>query len=305
MKKIYYIVVTLFVGIIVITYLFYLSFRNERFKELELGSEIVQTSYGPIEYQIIGESGPIILFLHGTTGGYDAGFSWPGYRVLTVSRPGYLRTPISVGRTPDEQARAYAALLDSLNIRSVVVCGASGGGPSAIAYAAMYPETTLGFLGLFPISQSWHARGEDYAFTHSDFWLWAAANASRNSLGRKVINFFVQDPSMEQWIETGTNMLEGTWPPSQREAGLLNDMEQYEMLDLLNGRDITVPTLIIHGTEDINVPFSQSEALTSKISESVLHPIKGGTHFMFSTHSEEIIPVMAEFLSKVTNSSLE
>lgn len=291
-------------GIIVITYFFYLNFRNERFKELELGSEIVQTSYGPIEYQIIGESGPVILFLHGTPGGYDIGFSWPGYRMLTVSRPGYLRTPISVGRSPYEQARAYAALLDSLNIRSVVVLGASGGGPSAIAFTAMYPETTLGFLGLFPISQSWHMNGEDHALTHSDFWLWAAANASRTSFGRKVVKFLVQEPLMEEWIESG-NMLEHVWPPSQREVGLLNDIEQYEMLDLLNGRDITVPTLIIHGTEDVDVPFSQSELLTARISGSVLHPIEGGTHSMFSTHSEEINPVMAEFLSKVTKSSLE
>jgi len=303
MKKIYFIVVTLFVGIIVITYLFYLSFRSERLKELELGSEVVQTSYGPIEYQIIGESGPVILYLHGTTGGYDAGFSWPGFRVLTVSRSGYLRTPISVGRTPDEQARAYAALLDSLNISSVVVFGASGGGPSAIAFAVMYPETTLGFLGLFPISQSWHILKQP-AFTNSDFWLWFVAKLSSNSFGQKIAILFTQGQAAKQWI-MGQDMLGDTWPPSLREAGFLNDLAQFKELDLLNGRDISAPTLIIHGTADINVSFSQSKSLTERVSGSVLHPIEGGTHSMMSTHSERIIPVMAEFLSKVTHSSME
>ena len=48
------------------------------------------------EYQLVGDSGPVLLFLHGTPGGYDQGTSVPEVRVLTPSRPGYLRTPIDV-----------------------------------------------------------------------------------------------------------------------------------------------------------------------------------------------------------------
>ncbi|TDI69532.1 MAG: alpha/beta hydrolase [Bacteroidetes bacterium] len=305
MKKIFYIAAILLVGSIVITYVFYLSYRNERLGELESRSQLIQTSHGPIEYQLSGESGPVILYLHGIPGGYDAGFSWPGYRVLSVSRSGYLRTPITVGRTPDEQARAYAALLDSLGIGSVVVMGASGGGPPAIAFTAMYPKRTLGFLGLFPISQSWHFLYEAPSFSRSDFWLWAVANASNNSFGRKVLGLFVPGEGAKRWISSGLSSLEEVWPPSLRANGLSNDIAQYKSLDLLNGREITVPTLIIHGTADIDVPYSQSEILTANISGSVLHPIEGGTHQMFSTRSEEIIPVMAEFLITVTHSLQE
>ncbi len=85
MKKFFLIAATLFTGVIIIIYFFYMNFRNERLNELTLGSEVIETSHGIIEYQITGESGPVILFLHGTTGGYDSGFSWPGCRVLTVS----------------------------------------------------------------------------------------------------------------------------------------------------------------------------------------------------------------------------
>ena len=304
MKKIYYIAAIIFVGTIVITFLYYISFRNERLNELESGSQLVATLRGPLEYQITGESGPVILFLHGTTGGYDSGFPWPGYRVLSVSRPGYLRTPLSTGRTPDEQAHACTALLDKLGIDSVVVFGASGGGPSSIAFAALYPERTICFLGLFPISHSWRIM-EQPAFTNSDFWLWTVAKISSNSFGQKVAYFFAQGQAAKQWIEMGPDMLGDTWPPSLREAGLLNDMAQFKELDLLKGRDITVPTLIIHGTADINVPFSQSKLLTERISGSVLHPIEGGTHTMMSTHSEEIIPVMAMFIGRLTHSSME
>ena len=304
MKKISYISVIILVGIIVITYFVYKSFRNERLSELETGSQVAETPRGPLEYQIFGKTGPVILFIHGTSGGYDSGFPWPGYRVLSVSRPGYLRTPLSTGRTPDEQAHAYAALLEMLNINSVVVFGASGGGPSSIAFAALYPEKTIGYIGLFPISQSWRIIKQP-AFTNSDFWLWFVAKILSNSFGQKIANFFTQGQGARQWIEMGPDMLGDTWPPSLREAGFLNDLTQFKELDLLNGRDISVPTLIIHGTADINVPFSQSKSLAERVSGSVLHPIEGGTHSMMSTHSEEIIPVMAEFISRLTNSSKE
>lgn len=82
MKKTLYIVGILSAGIVLIIYLFYMSFRNERMNELELGSEIVQISKGPIEYQITGDFGPVILFMHGAPGGYDAGFSWLGIECL-------------------------------------------------------------------------------------------------------------------------------------------------------------------------------------------------------------------------------
>jgi pimeloyl-ACP methyl ester carboxylesterase len=41
------------------------------------------------------------------------------YRLLAVSRPGYLGTPLSSGRDPREQADLFAALLDALGIDRV------------------------------------------------------------------------------------------------------------------------------------------------------------------------------------------
>lgn len=223
------------------------------------------------------------------------------YRVLTVSRPGYLRTPLSVGRTPAEQARACSELLDSLGINSVVLIGASAGGPSAISFASLYPNKTLGLLGIFPISQPMLFEEEKPFFYGSDFSFWMVANASDHSFGRKLVSFFVSDQGILERVNSGRESLLKAWPPSRRLSGDENDEAQFAHLDLFNGPEITVPTLIIHGTDDSNVPFSQSKELTDRISGSVLHPIVGGTHFMFDTHSEEIIPVIAEFLVMVTS----
>ena len=61
---------------------------------------------------------------------------------ISVSRPGYLRTPISVGRSPAQQADALAALLDALQVERVAVQGVSGGGPCAVQFAARHADRT-------------------------------------------------------------------------------------------------------------------------------------------------------------------
>ena len=99
-------------------------------------SVVARTAAGPIEYFSVGE-GPAILGMHGTPGGFDQvaligeTVEARGFRIVGWSRPGYLGTPLEVGRTPAEQADAAAALLDTLGIDRVCVYGASGGGPAA------------------------------------------------------------------------------------------------------------------------------------------------------------------------------
>src|SRR5277367_656622 len=130
-----------------ITYVRFTHWRNEVTKNLQRDSTVVQTAKGPIEYAEIGH-GPSVLLTHGDPGGYDQvyqvvkleGAEHGVSRYIIPSRPGYLRTPLSVGKTPKEQAQAFAALLDALKIEKVAVIGASGGGPSAIEFAALYPD---------------------------------------------------------------------------------------------------------------------------------------------------------------------
>ena len=103
-KKISLSFLTIIVLAFVIAYVIYLDFRREQLGFLVSGSQVVNTSAGPIEYQTSGGSGPILLFLHGTPGGYDQLGALSGFRFIAPSRPGYLRTPLSVGRSPEEQA---------------------------------------------------------------------------------------------------------------------------------------------------------------------------------------------------------
>src|SRR5262245_26637569 len=102
-------------------------------------SRIAQTIKGPIEYRFAG-NGPIIVVLYGGHCSRDTRLSHErlaavGYSVLIPSRPGYDRTPSTVGRTAEESADAIAALLDSLHIVTVCMIGISAAGPTALAFA--------------------------------------------------------------------------------------------------------------------------------------------------------------------------
>jgi len=300
--------VLLFVAFL-ITYGFYSSYRSERLDTLKANSKVVETSAGRIEYRLVGDSGPVVLFLHGTPGGYDQTTALPGFRVLTPSRPGYLRTPLEVGSTPAQQSYANAALLDVLGIDSVVVMGASGGGPSAISFAATYPERTLALIAMEAVSQS-TAMDEDQQsppfFMRSDFLLWASLSLMDNLMGPEgIIALLVPDPTIQQLIlqdpvKTADveALLWSVWPVSQRAAGQHNDIMQFGMLNLPSEK-ITAPTLIVHGTKDINVPFGQSEKLAAQIPAAILHAVEGGDHMMPFSHSEEVERVVEQFLLKL------
>jgi pimeloyl-ACP methyl ester carboxylesterase len=311
-KKINLGVLALLTLAVIVTFVFYASSRSEKLAALEAGSQIAETSAGPIEYQFIGDSGPVLLFLHGTPGGYDQATAIPGTRVLAPSRPGYLRTALEVGQTPTAQAHAYAALLDSLSINSVVVMGASGGGPSSIAFASLYPDRTLGLIAMEAVSQPTVITEvqEEPPFlmqllTQSDFFMWASISLMETFMGPEaLVSLMIPDPENQQLVledASKTAQMESlilsTWPISQRQAGQDNDLVQFETPGL-SSETITVPTLIIHGTEDANVPYEQSELLAEQISGSVLHTIEGADHMMPFSHAEEVAAATADFLNE-------
>jgi pimeloyl-ACP methyl ester carboxylesterase len=64
-------------------------------------------------------------------------------------------------------------------------------------------------------------------------------------------------------------------------------------------RNVTVPTLILHGDADQIVPIkTSSEQAASKIRNNKYVVIKGGSHGMFVTHKEEINNVLLDFLRR-------
>jgi pimeloyl-ACP methyl ester carboxylesterase len=84
-----------------------------------------------------------------------------GLRVIQIARPGYERSTARPGRRVADVAADVARVLDHLDAETFVTAGWSGGGPHALACAALLPARCLAaasVAGLAPF----HAAGLDW-----------------------------------------------------------------------------------------------------------------------------------------------
>ena len=310
-SRIYYFLKYLLLLSLLILFLTFSFFYIERYffvKNLDSNSEIINTLLGPVELSISKGTGPVILHIHGSPGGYDQVFGLDKkYKVLSPSRPGYLRTPITSGKTPEEQADLYKALLEELEIDSVIVWGSSGGGPSAIEFAIKYPESTLGLIAFEALTGPWLEAKEidQYFLGTSDFSLWFSLKLSEVFGKKNLVSFVVPDDSNQNLIlgdevsfKEFKKLIWTIWPISMRQEGFSNDAEMFFDLSL-DLEKISSPTIAIHGTKDINVDISHSIKLTEAVKNSKLHRIIGADHYMSFSHRSEINEIVEEFIENL------
>ncbi len=158
--------------VIVLTVLVLVKYQRDirvSYKRVQGKSSIVSTPYGNVEYTE-GGVGPNVLVIHGGGGGYDQGeilartVLGEEFRWIAPSRFGYLRSSLPEGATYDDQAHAYAKLLDHLKIEKVAVVALSAGGPSALLFALLHPERisslTLISAGAANVSEQEGKQGE-------------------------------------------------------------------------------------------------------------------------------------------------
>jgi pimeloyl-ACP methyl ester carboxylesterase len=297
-------------------YLRYKSHMRALEAKLQAGSQVVSTARGPIEYSSIGE-GPAVLILHGIAGGYDQGMLVTRlnpdnpFRLIAVSRPGYLRTPLSTGATPEEQADAYAALLDTLGIDRVAIIGISAGGPSALQFSYRHPDRCWALVSVSGVSGPISAQLKPVealvgAMLNSDFILWLLGFTvkglllSLNGVSKQLQQDLAHDPVR---LEVITSIIQPL-PVSQRKVGFDNDLKQFADLPAYELAQITAPTLVFHGTGDNVVPLSHGEFVARSVPHAELVTVEGGGHLCVVTHKDEALPAVLGFLKRHAPTSL-
>jgi pimeloyl-ACP methyl ester carboxylesterase len=97
---------------------------------------------------------PVLVDLHGTPSWGKTSRSTReaaaarGIRVLAPTRPGYSRSDPRPGRSVADVAADLSAVLDALGVGRIVVIGASGGGPHALATAALLGDRVAGVASI-------------------------------------------------------------------------------------------------------------------------------------------------------------
>ena len=276
---------------------------RETIRTLERRSQVIETIVGPVEVSIHGD-GPPVLVVHGAAGGYDQGEvkseEFSGVQYISVSRPGYLRTPLATGETPAEQADALAALLDELDIPKAGFIGTSTGGLVGLFFALRHPDRCSALVLVSavnaPLPTSLSYYGAFSPILANDFLPWALIHPETLLLVRP--NLRKQVSANPEKIKIVSQILQAAYPTSLRLSGMLNDAYQIDSLGEIPLESISVPTLVIHGTGDQVVPFSQGIGSASRIPGAKFLPIPEGTHYCVLTHLELTRPAIMAFLKE-------
>lgn len=276
----------------------FLQWRGHIERRLEADSLVVPTSSGLVEYADIG-SGVPVLMIHGTPGGYDqiletvraSGLTRPGLRIIVPSRPGYLRTPITSGRTPAEQARLYADLLTRLGIDKAYILGASGGGPSALQFAILFPERCSGLILEEAATRSIKVERSNTPPIVVDFLIYLFK-------AKAIAAVQARDPANPVLARLGAASVETLVPFGRRAKGLENDRVQFAHMSGWPLASIGSPTLILHGTLDKDVPIADAEFAHGQIAGSEMVRLEGADHGMVAVRYKELNALIEAFISR-------
>lgn len=275
------------------------------------------TPGGGIEYVRSGPALPIVVGVHGGPGGYDQipalfpGLLNPFLGFLSWSRPGYLRTPLARASF-EEQADLLAALLDAIGIGEVALFAYSGGGPTAVHFAARHPQRTWALILESAVTQRrpW-VRSRLLRSKAGNWLLNAVAGARpREAFGallraesgldaeraRDVIARAVRDPSraavLRGWLRSAS-------PAARRRRGLANDAARIEALGALPLEAVSAPTLIIHGLADADVPIEDAERAARLIPSAQMVRVADGLHLLpLADNASELAATREAFLRR-------
>jgi pimeloyl-ACP methyl ester carboxylesterase len=256
-----------------------------------------------------------LVFHHGTPQGaipfppLERPAAERGIRVISYSRPGYGgSTPRPEGTVADD-ARDTATILDHLGVGEFMTMGWSGGGPRALACAAVLPDRCRAAaccVGLVPASEFDGDIRDGMAEENvAEF---TAAMAGREELSRFL------DTQAGYFAVTGDEIaaaLGGLAPPVDRAAltGELADLMAESMraagrqgtvgwldddLTMLRDwgfrvADITVPVAVWQGTEDAMVPFRHAEWLAAHVSGCRANLVEGEGHLSLLARIGDIL----------------
>lgn len=278
----------------------YRAWKQEILDDLQANSRIANTVRGPIEYTMQGEgNGPIVLISHGTPAGYDQSmafaslFTSKDITTISVSRPGYLRTPLAHNETPEAQADLYAALLDKLGIEKVIMLGMSGGGPSSLQFAIRHPERCSKLVLLCAVTRSYDEQRRVEALS-----------PVQRFLQQQIVHFLSPDIAYfflairARWFKTPIDepFYRSYTRSDLRKTGYENDMTQLLHLQNLPLECITAPTLFLHGNADDNVPIEYAKYAVARIPNAQLVIDEGGNHDFFMKHKERVMPIIENFV---------
>ncbi|QBJ16865.1 alpha/beta hydrolase (plasmid) [Agrobacterium sp. 33MFTa1.1] len=226
-----------------------------------------------------------------------------GFRVVAHDRRGHGRSSqVAEGHDMDHYASDAAAVAEHLDLRNAVHIGHSTGGGEAARYVARHGKGRVAKLVLVgavpPIMVKTAANPGGLPIeVFDDF---------RKNLVANRAQFFLDIPSGPFYgfnrpdAKVSQGVIQNWW----RQAMVGGAKAHYDSIKAFSETDftedlksITVPTLILHGSDDQIVPIDDSAKLAIKLLKNgTLKIYDGYPHGMCTTHADVINPDLLAFV---------
>lgn len=303
----------LLVGVACVAYRYARDIRAARRRIEGLASRVIHTGRGPVEYLKTGDGYPILV-VHGAMGGFDQGLflarnvEVPNCQIISISRFGYLRSPLPPGATLDAQADFYASLLDALGINRAAVFAVSAGSTSAIRFAARHPGRVSALILLGPDApgETYMALPPRFIFNilfGSDFIYWALVTfwgRQMRTLTGLVPRGYALAPEHAVLVDT---IQKSDLPVSRRFDGMV--FETYTCAEEFRASvtprspypldRIQTPTLVINAADDpLSIP-ANVRRLAEQMPGARLFVVPDGGHLFFG-HAGVVRAEISRFL---------
>jgi pimeloyl-ACP methyl ester carboxylesterase len=261
-----------------------------------------------------GGDGTPLVFHHGTPGSVTPlpqiaeAAERHGLRMITYSRAGYGSSTRHAGRSVADVVADIDQVLDHLGVERCVTGGWSGGGPHALAMAALRPERTAGCLviaGVAPYS----ADGLDFmaGMGEQNVAEFSAALEGETALranldGQRPGLLEADGPGIIESLSTLLPEVDralltddfGEALATNMHEGLRTDVDGWLDDDLAFIRpwgfglgSISVPTSVWQGSEDLMVPFAHGVWLADHIAGATPHLLEGEGHLSVGVGDKE------------------
>lgn len=236
-----------------------------------------------------------------------------GVRLITFDRPGYGGSDRLIGRTVADVVPDVVAIAEVLDVDKFAVIGRSGGGPHALACAALLPDRVTR-VGVLVTLAPWAAEGLDWfaGMADSNVREYTEAASQPEVLTARLVQIAAQ---IRANPASHVNALSPELPESDRrvvaDAGIrallaenfaeaLRDSADGWIDDALafcapwgfNLSDIKVPLLLWHGQNDVFSPAAHARWLAEQIPNAIMSIRHDAAHF----GALEVIPDVLSWL---------